>query len=258
MEIRQFMKRIGLPEEGQLCVLGFKMAEKEYEDFRRLFYQDERNFFRIVDEQPKKERMLLYLYVRFGAELHEKYAEKGISDEIYYDTFSDLTIWFSHCVREKHVIGLTEERWLKLHLKMKLFRLGRLQFETDEEKKRIHIHIPEGKPLSPDACDEAFLRAEEFFDASYEAFDCESWLLSPVLLELLDEKNRIVQFQKRFQIQKVDQEIHQAEERVFGEVRKDKGAYPEDTSLQRALKQYVMAGKNPGVGFGVIARSRKN
>ena len=36
------------------------------------------------------------------------------------------------CKKERKKIGLCEEQWLKLHLKMKLFRLGRLQFEPDE------------------------------------------------------------------------------------------------------------------------------
>lgn len=255
-EKEQFMERIGLPQEGIKCVLNYEMDENTYQDWRVLFYEDEAGFFRKIDEQSEKEPLLLYLYVRFAVDLYTKYAEKGIPDKIYYDTFSDLTIWFSHCMRQKNVIGLTAEKWLKAHLKMKLFRLGRLQFEADEEKGRIHVHIPEGEPLLPEACDASFLQAEDFFDDPYAVFDCESWLLSPVLAELLDERNRIIQFQKRFQITRVDREARQAEEKVFGEIREDKSSYPENTSLQRALKRYLLTGKNPGIGFGVIPRHR--
>lgn len=167
MEKEQFMKRIGLPQEGQLSVLKFKMSEKEYRNYQRLFYKDEIKFLQIVDNYAEKERLLLYLYVRFAIDLHKKYMERKISDKIYCDTFSDITIWFFHCMRQKHVVGLIEEKWLKLHLKMKLFRLGRLQFEIDEEEKRIHIHIPEGAPLSLEECDAAFEKAEKFFDDSF-------------------------------------------------------------------------------------------
>ena len=71
---------------------------------------------------------------------------------------------------------------------------------------------------------------------------------------MLDENTSIIQFQKRFQIQKVNMHVRQAEERVFGEIREEKETYPERTSLQRALKDYILSGKNPGVGFGVIDR----
>lgn len=257
MEIERFMKEIDLPEEGRLCVLTFSLPEEEYQKLKALFYENRETFFQIIEKQSEKEKLLLYLYVRFAVDLHSKYVEMGISDKIYYDTFSDFTIWFQHCVKQKHTVGLVEERWLELHLKMRLFRLGRLQFEKDEKERKIHVHIPEGSPLSPEACDASFAQAEEFFDDFYTGFDCESWLLSPALLEILDEGNRIIQFQKRFRIERINQNNRQAEERVFGTIQEDKILYPEHTSLQRNLKKYVLAGKNPGVGFGTIARKRK-
>lgn len=256
MEIQQLMEQIHLPEEGQITVLEYVMPEETYQELRSLFYKKEEEFFQFLNRQSEKEALLLYLYVRFAADLYGQYCQMGISDKIYFDTFSDYTIWYRHCIRQKHVVGLTEEHWLKHHLKMNLYRLGRLQFQKDEEKKRIHIHIPEGEPLSPEACDASILQAEDFFDDSYTLFDCESWLLSPVLLTLLDEKNRIIQFQKRFHIYSVNREIRQAEERVFGEILEDKSSYPENTSLQRALKKYVLTGQNPGVGFGTINRGQ--
>ncbi len=135
--------------------------------------------------------------------------------------------------------------------------MGRLQFEKDEKERKLHVHIPEGEPLSPEACDKSFAQAEDFFEDFYEGFDCESWLLSPALLEMLDEENRIIQFQKRFKIERIDLNSRQAEERVFGMIQEDKSLYPEYTSLQKALKKYVLAGKKPGAGFGTIARKRK-
>lgn len=252
MEIRQFMEQIHLPEEGQRYVSSIVMPEKSYIELRRLFYENEEEFFQIINQRIDKEGILLYLYVRFAADLYPQYREMEISDKIYYDTFSDFTIWFGHCIRRKHTIGLIEENWLKLHLKMKLFRLGRLQFEKDEKLKRIHIHIPEGEPLSPEACDASLLLAKNFFNASCQSFDCESWLLAPALSELLDEDNRIIQFQKRFRVEWVNNDSRQAEERVFGNIQENKNSYPENTSLQRALKKYLLTGKNPGVGYGIL------
>ena len=257
MEIEQLIKKINLPEEGRLCISTFFLPEECYKNLKKLFYEDDKTFFQIADKQPAKETWLLYLYVRFAVDLYSKYTEMRISDKIYYDTFSDFTIWFQHCMKEKHVVGLVEERWLELHLKIRLFRLGRLQFELDEKGRHIHIHIPEGEPLSREACDISLAQAEAFFDDFYTGFDCESWLLAPALLEILDEEDRIIQFQKRFKIERINKDNRQAEERVFGSIQEDKSLYPEHTSLQRKLKKYVLAGKNPGVGFGTIARKQK-
>ena len=48
--------------------------------------------------------------------------------------------------------------------------------------------------------------------------------------------------------------FRQAEQRVFGEISDQKETYPERTSLQRALKKYVLDGNEPGMGQGVRLR----
>lgn len=51
-------------------------------------------------------------------------------------------------------------------------------------------------------------------------------------------------------------ENRQAEERVFGRILEDPEAYPENTSLQKALKNYLSEGKKPGVGYGCRIRKK--
>ena len=206
--------------------------------------------------EQEKEGLILSLYVRFATDLYKAYVEKEIPDEVYDATFSDFTIWYRHCVKERKKIGLCEEQWLKLHLKMKLFRLGRLQFEPDEGQKVIHVHVPEGESLSREGCEASFAWADRFFGSSYKLYDCESWLLSPALKELLEKESGILQFQNCFEIQSVNLENRQAEERVFGRILEDPEAYPENTSLQKALKNYLSEGKKPGVGYGCRIRKK--
>ena len=198
------MEQIGLPEKARSCVLKYMMPEYAYQNWRNIFYKNETRFFQEIEKSREKEFMLLYLYLRFAEDLYPAYKGAGIPDCVYYDTFSDLTVWSAHCFKKKCIIGLTEEKWLKLHLKMKLFRLGRLQFEKDTAEKSIHIHIPEGGTLSPKACGESIQQARGFFGDSYKLFDCESWLLSPVLLELLNAESNIIRFQKRFRVLRVN------------------------------------------------------
>ena len=252
----QLMERIRLPKEGRDVVRILKMTEQEYHRWKELFYKKEEKFFEMLAGEQEKEGLLLSLYVRFATDLYKEYVEKEIPDEVYDATFSDFTIWYRHCVKERKKIGLFEELWLKLHLKMKLFRLGRLQFEPDEGQKVIHVHVPEGESLSREGCEASFAWADRFFGSSYKLYDCESWLLSPALKELLEKESGILQFQNCFEIQSVNLENRQAEERVFGRILEDPEAYPENTSLQKALKNYLSEGKKPGVGYGCRIRKK--
>ena len=51
--------------------------------------------------EQEKEGLLLSLYVRFATDLYKAYVEKEIPDEVYDATFSDFTIWYRHCVKER-------------------------------------------------------------------------------------------------------------------------------------------------------------
>lgn len=97
-----------------------------------------------------------------------------------------------------------------------------------------------------------------FFDAVLSArffwFHCHSWLLSPALRDLLSPASGILQFQRFFTIYSEDFSFPQAEQRVFGSVQADPQRYTERTSLQRALKKYLLAGNHVGMGMGVAQR----
>ena len=145
-----------------------------------------------------------------------------------------------------------------------MFRLGRLQFEPIVTKKdmrgkentlsagtkALKVHIPEGESLAPEVCQASFEQAEEFFKGEYEAYVCESWLLSLHLKEILPETSNIIRFQDLFEVTGTKYSFPQAEERIFGEILEDKGQYPEATSLQRKAKEYLLSGGDLGIGEG--------
>ena len=66
-----------------------------------------------------------------------------------------------------------------------------------------------------------------------------------------------LKFQDMFEIVKVYETYPQAEQRVFLDVKKDKQQYPEDTGLRKKLKKYLIEGKNPGIGVGIIEKIYK-
>lgn len=255
MFLEEFMRKIGLSEEEQLAVTGYKMGEVKYFDWKTLFYEDLQKFFRQLQNSEDKEMLALYLYVRFAVELEEKYKKCGISQEVYFQTFSDIAIWSSHYRKKSGKLGLQEVEWLARHLQCKLYRLGRLQFEKDDTM--LHIHIPEGEPLSEEECDLSFQYADDFFSGKYIIYDCQSWILDPILKTIMDDTSNMIRFQNRFQIHHVIAESHQAEERVFGRVLEQKEQYPEKTSLQKKMKRLLLEGKQVGEGYGIIDRKKE-
>lgn len=270
MTTELLMEKIMLPLKGQETVKQFILPEEEYMKWKECFYEERKMFFKQISERADKKKLVLVLYLRFAAELYEEFVKRGIPDQIYFDTFKDLTIWYQCCVKKNGECGLIEEWWLSLPLDLKIFRLGRLQFEPGElsedveagEKlwkkgsKVLHVHIPEGEPLTETLCDESFAAADKFFGKEYEIFDCDSWLLSPALEKILSEESNVLKFLRRFQICGVSYKFRQAEERIFGEIREDKENYPEHTSLQRKAKEYVLNGGRFGIGYGIIRREQ--
>ena len=96
----------------------------------------------------------------------------------------------------------------------------------------------------------SFRQAAEFFGKEYQVFVCDSWLLSPHLKEILPKMSNIVRFQDFFEIAEVGYDGLQPEMRIFGEVLADCRLYPEDTSLRKGAKEYLLSGRKLGTGAG--------
>lgn len=264
MDLQELMEKIRLPEEARKTAEEFLLEEDAFQIKRALFYEDIKSFLETWKESEHHLQWILSFYLQLALEIYEKYQEKEIPETIFVDTFYDITIWCEECHRKYGVYGLEEAGWIAYSLMMKLFRLGRLQFEpmvlTEELKgerrvlkagtKVLNVHIPAGERLDIEECRKSFSQAEVFFGDTYEAYICDSWLLTPVLKELLPETSNIIQFQNLFEVVKVHYAFPQAEQRIFSDIREDKENYPENTKLQKKAKEYVLQGKDMGIGIG--------
>lgn len=260
--------RIKLPEEAQKFVLENCMEETDYQKWKDLFYSDGKKFFKTWEMMENCLQWILPFYLQLTCGVYDEYQKKGIADKIFNDTFYDITIWCEECYRKHGFYGIEETKWVANSINMKLFRLGRLQFEplTLEEtligekvnlpvgSKVLNVHIPAGEKMDYEACLSSFKESEEFFNDTYQAYMCDSWLLSPVLKEFLPETSNIVRFQNLFEVVKVYHDYPQAEGRIFQDVREDKENYPENSSLQKKAKEYVLSGKDIGIGVGAFYR----
>lgn len=266
MQIEELMRRIGLSDGAQQAVRDTKILPGEYEEWKRIFKEDFKEFLERWKQRSDRSRWALRFYLQMACEVYDEYKEKKIGDEVFNQTFSDIAIWCDDCCYRQGVYGLEEVWWVAQSIKMKLFRLGRLQFEPivldealqgedavlERGEEVLNVHIPAGEPLEYEACLESFRMAETFFGKENQKYICDSWLLSPVLKELLPQDSNIIKFQNMFHICKVYDTFPQAEQRIFGEVKNDKAEYPEETCLQKKAKAYVMKKKKIGIGIGYI------
>lgn len=191
----------------------------------------------------------------------ENYDKLGISDKVFYDTMACFSRFVKEHKESFGMYGFDREWWTTRQLSCLLFRLETLEFEIGEfqNEPSLCIHIPSDAVITPEKCRESLEMAEEFFGKYFPQFkyahmSCSSWLLAPSLQELLPEKSNIVKFQKLFTILNVQPDDKEYISWIFKNDKLPIEQLPENTSLQRNVKKYMLDGKNIGSGEGIILR----
>lgn len=171
-----------------------------------------------------------------------------------WDLFCDTMACFSRFVREHRESfgcwGFDREWWVPRQLTCRLFRIGLLEYELTEEQgqKVVSLHIPSGAKLEQSALRSSWLCAKALIGRAFPLWKeapmvCRSWLLSPALKELLPPASRILYFQDQFRITPLPQTGKGYLLWVFHRTDLPLIELPEDTSLQKNLKAYLLAGK---------------
>lgn len=249
MKVTEFWNGIELGENHKEAVLGMNFEEQECERLYELYKKDHTVFFQEVLKKEESGLWFLWLYSNLACEVYNRYGKQGISEKIFWDTFQDIRFWCENTEREYGTVGLAVYEWFYRHIDMVLFRLGRLQFEIMELE--IHIHIPQGEPLIWKECEKSIEMAKKYLGTK-KPYVCHSWLLYPGLDGLLSESSNIREFRKHFRVLETDYKEREAEWRVFGKVLKNVVEYPEETALQRQVKEYLLSGRVLGNGWGVL------
>jgi hypothetical protein len=237
----------------------------------------------LSEKYSVNENTLQFVFLLLSAEtLYKRYVKQGISDEIFYDTIKDLKYKFDECVDYKGYFGTFVPHWFEGFYRLERFALGRFQYEhTDigreivtpsgikikKGTKVLFLHIPSGgAPLTDEVRMDSYKKAYEFYkNTSYVKngkiiFVCHSWLLYKEHYNFLPRNSNILKFMNDFYI--YDQYISDIKEdlwRIFSD--KDKLPYnelPEDTSLKKAYKDWLLAKDETGGGVGVIVFDGEN
>lgn len=177
------------------------------------------------------------------------YHRLGISQQIYVDTMAA----FSRFVRE-HMdsygrYGFDRGSWTPRQVSCKLFRIGQLEYELTslDGEDIVSLHIPTDVDLRPEVLRPSLQLGLEELYRLFPAYRskriwCHSWLLSPLLKDFLPEKSNILRFQELFCIQPEGTPGNDVLLWVFKNPKLPREQLPEDTSLQRKLKRFLLEG----------------
>ncbi|MEG0793529.1 MAG: acyltransferase domain-containing protein [Lachnospiraceae bacterium] len=267
MTRQELYHAIALPKGAQEALEQLNIDKEQERVLCKKYDSNREEFYDRIGRMSKGPLMALDIYIELALRTYKDYKKRGISEEIYVNTFRDLTIWCKDYYKKFGEFGIQEYHWLSYAIDLRLFRLGRLQFEPirleqdivfhtkviEKGTKVLNVHIPEGEPLLKEKCNASFEMAKEFFGEDYQYAVCTTWLLAPLLDEILDETSNIHQFKQRFLIYDVNYAFPQIEQRVFGTIQSDKAGYPENNSLQKKVKLKVLEGVEFGMGCGICS-----
>lgn len=186
-------------------------------------------------------------------------------------------------------LGLHQLNWVSGNWAGRLVHLGRLQFDigrrriarleqgaertAEDEPQRwvIGTHIPATGPLDPDAVEESFAAATDYFTRHYadlgedrtaqeprfgHEFVCDSWLLSDAFAEIVGPDSNLARFARLWQSIGADPEGGDgALFFVFGlRPPVDPAALPRRTRLEAAVADRLADGRGWTTGSGRLLR----
>jgi hypothetical protein len=111
----------------------------------------------------------------------------------------------------------------------------------------LDVHIPSSGKLTPESCDDSFRQSVEFFaryfpDLDWKAYTISTWLLDYQLRQMLPDDSNIIRFQRRFYSVPIMTGDADTMGIVFGSQSRDLSTLRRDTSLRRAILDYVALG----------------
>lgn len=232
----------------------------------------------ILGEDPRGMKMLTCM-MKCGLKTVSIYKELKIPEKIFIASLKCFPRFVKEYKESFGVYGFDREWWTVRQLSGKLFRIGELEYELREcsqenenegednwDRKRkevsveryVSLHIPSDANLEPEAVRRSYREAGDFLHKYFPEYEhtevrCSSWLLSPALSKVLPPSSRILCFQKDFIIHHVDEESDSFMQWVYKRSDLPLQMLPEETTLQRNLKQYLLTGGKVGEGAGKLS-----
>lgn len=211
----------------------------------------------------------LLFYLLCGPELKQLYLRRHLSADLWHNAMLDLKYKLLETHQVYGLWGVHCGGWFKPFFTLDRLALGRLQFEITDAITEdphpalklkagdpvINVHIPSCGPLDYAQVLDAYGQAARFFRDRFSfpaiPFQCESWMLYPRVKNLYPEGN-LRRFTDDYQVRLagIDPRVDDRW-RVFAVPDTTPVSdYPENTRLQRKLKQWLLEGNQMGIGVG--------
>ena len=267
-DLRELCSAIGMPREVTDRVImedGGTKNRYSRDSFDKLFCEESWEEGRAelkeqLGSDPDGIKMLACM-LRGCLRTWSLYEEKNISEQIYIDTMKCFTRFVEEHEESFGRYGFDRDFWVVRQMSGLLFRLGELEYEMicEDGTEYLSIHIPSDAVLSEERIQESYCRARAFLGGRFPKYGdadmvCHSWLLSPALKELLAPGSRILGFQEHFTIRETGDYDDEFLQWVFKRKDIPTEDLPENTSLQRRMKEYLLRGGKVADAEGVWRR----
>ena len=279
-----FMHRLEFPQES---ITVLESAQKKlfangtlnplFKEAEAAFFHHEKGDFLVslaaIAEQTDvpRETVDMVFLVSMLPRLLEAYRKNGISEDIFWNTAKDLTYKLVECYVNRGVWGTFVTFWFPEFYRLERFGLGRLQYERkafpyegvsnlQKGQTVYNCHIPSAGTLTPDLVEDSLLRAKAFFAQELTSDSmpvyCSSWMLYPPHVELFPKGSNLRSFAERFTVvDAVPDPTNHDFWRIFNrpwDPDMNLNELPEDTSLRRAFKTFLMNGNVMGSGKCIL------
>lgn len=263
----QLSKRISFVDDYIILINHYDGSKEKTEKYIKKLKEIALNY----GETPYSVYYLFFL--ECSENMYNKYIEKNLPLDVYYDSIEDLKYKFEECFNVKGVYGTFVPQWFGGFYSAERFKLGRFQYEIVpfpyeryekdgivilKNEPVLNIHIPSSGSMPEKERNLSYKMASDFykkhFDFCAKAFVCNSWLLYPEHYKFLDPDSNIVGFMRDFDI--IDSNISEkftAAWRIFG-ASVERGSidkWPRNTKLQKAYYNWIMSGNKTGTGYGI-------
>lgn len=265
MTVKELCGKIGLPDE--LTEKAVLSGYCEYASFSKRFC-DANDYEKAYAEWNEsygvndKDGIVTLALMLNGARMtYESYSEKKIQQKIFFDTMKCFSRFCEEFRETYGRYGFDRGFWTGRQLSMRLFRIDALEYELcgTDGKKEISVHIPSDADLKEKSVERSLEESEKFFEKYYPEYKgaeyhCTSWLLSPSLLPLLPSKSNIRTFASLFEVKDFYPDDESYKVWLFKDGKIGIQDAPQNTSLQRSVKNFVLSGGRIGEGHGVLKK----
>jgi hypothetical protein len=134
---------------------------------------------------------------------------------------------------------------------------------AEKGDKLISVHIPSDAVMIREKLDQSYEMAKSFFNKYFPDYSdvvmySRTWLLDPELKTLLPRDSKILSFQSDYKITKIADVDSGVIKWVYKKNYDDYTQLPENTTLQRNLKKYLLSGRKISLVTGIKENATYN